>query len=69
MIDIADDAILLDICFSTGARAADAYYIAAAKITSAVLVGNDRRQVASARRYGVNAYYLLEEHEELFKQL
>jgi len=55
--------------FSSGARAADAYYIATAKIASTVLVSNDRRQVASARRYGVNAYYLLEEYEELFKQL
>ncbi|BES81759.1 type II toxin-antitoxin system VapC family toxin [Pyrodictium abyssi] len=52
------------VAIATGSRAADAYYIACASKTSSILVSNDRVQVLSARRYGVEAYYLLGETEK-----
>ncbi|MDK2464037.1 MAG: type II toxin-antitoxin system VapC family toxin, partial [Candidatus Korarchaeota archaeon] len=36
----------------TGSRAADAYYIATAKLTGSILISNDRRQVDGARKAG-----------------
>ncbi len=53
----------------TGSKAADAYYIATAKLTGSILVSNDRRQVDSARRAGVESYYLLEERERALERL
>jgi predicted nucleic acid-binding protein len=46
-------------------RAVDAYYIATAILTGSVLVSNDRVMVKNSRRAGINAFYLLEEFEEL----
>ncbi len=47
----------------TGSRAADAYYIATALTINGILLTNDRRQKQSARKAGVEAYYLIEEIE------
>jgi len=47
----------------TGSRAADAYYIATALTINGILLTNDRRQKQSARKAGVEAYYLVEEIE------
>ena len=47
----------------TGSRAADAYYIATALTINGILLTNDRRQKQSARKAGVEAYYLVEEVE------
>ncbi len=59
----------LDIALKTGCRAADAYYIAAAELTKSTLISNDRTQVENARRAGIRAYYLMEEHDTVFKRL
>ncbi|WP_052320083.1 PIN domain-containing protein [Pyrococcus abyssi] len=57
------------IAFETGCRAIDSFYIATAKVRDAILVSNDRAQVESARKFGVNAFYLIEEFEEIKKKL
>ena len=53
----------------TGSRAIDTFYIAAAKIGCAPLVSNDKIQVESARKFGVEAYYLLEEFEKTIEMI
>ena len=50
-------------------RAVDAYFIAVAKLMGALLVSNDRLMVEGARDCGIEAYYLIEEHEELYDRL
>jgi len=50
-------------------RAVDAYFIATAKLLGALLVSNDRLMVRGAREYGVEAYFLMEEHEKLRTRL
>jgi len=62
-------ATCLNIAFETGCRAADAYYIATAKLTNSMLISNDRTQVENARRIGVKAYYLMEEYGTVFEEL
>ena len=57
------------IAFETGSRAIDSFYIAASKIENAILVSNDKIQVESARKFGVEAYYLLEEFEKVKKRI
>jgi len=57
------------IAFETGSRAIDTFYIAATKIGSAHLVSNDKIQVESARKFGVEAYYLLEEFEKVKEKI
>ena len=48
-------------------RAVDSYFIAAAKLTNSVLVSFDRRMVENGKKYGVRAYYLLEELNDALK--
>ncbi len=57
------------VALATGSRAADAYYIACARRTGSILFSNDRVQVLSARRYSVEAYYLLAERDRAFSRL
>ena len=57
------------IAFGTGSRAVDAFFIATAKISGARLVSNDKIQVESARKFGVEAYYLLEEFEKVKEEM
>ncbi|MBC8522278.1 MAG: type II toxin-antitoxin system VapC family toxin [Methanomicrobia archaeon] len=59
------DGIAFSIAFETGSRAIDSFYIAASKIKNAILVSNDKIQVESARKFGVEAYCLLEEFEKV----
>jgi hypothetical protein len=63
------EGIAFSIAFETGSRAIDTFFIAAAKIGSAHLVSNDKIQVESARKYGVEAYYLLDEFEKVKEQI
>jgi len=50
-------------------RAVDAYFIATAKLLGTLLVSDDRLMVRGAREYGIEAYFLMEEHEELRARL
>jgi predicted nucleic acid-binding protein len=59
----------LELSFRIHSRAADSYYIAAAKTLNAVLLTNDRRMAENSREVGVSAFYLLEESKEFFKFL
>ena len=63
------EGIAFSIAFETSSRAIDTFYIAAAKIGSAHLVSNDKIQVESARKFGVEAYYLLEEFEKVKEKI
>jgi len=63
------DGIAFSIAFETGSRAIDSFYIAASKIKNAILVSNDKIQVESARKFGVEAYYLLEEFEKVKERI
>ena len=63
------DGIAFSIAFETGSRAIDAFYIAAAEIKNAILVSNDNIQVESARKFGVEAYYLLEEFDRVKEKI
>ena len=63
------DGIAFSIAFETGSRAIDAFYIAAAEIKNAILVSNDKIQVESARKFGVEAYYLLEEFDRVKEKI
>jgi predicted nucleic acid-binding protein len=49
----------LSIAFKTGSRAIDSFYIAVAGLENSLLVSNDKYQVESARRYGIEVYSLL----------
>lgn len=63
------EGIAFSIAFETGSRAIDTFFIAAAKIGSAHLVSNDKIQVESARKFGVEAYYLLDEFEKVKEKM
>lgn len=56
------------IAFETGCRAIDSFYIATSKIKNSALVSNDKVQVRSAKNFGVETYYLIEEFEALLKK-
>lgn len=48
-------------------RAADSYFIASAKLTNSILVSSDRLMVSNGRKYGIEAYYLLEELDRVLE--
>jgi predicted nucleic acid-binding protein len=55
------------IALETGSRALDSFYIASAKIEKSVLISNDKYQVDSAKRSGIEVYNLLC-HKEIVKK-
>jgi len=59
----------LDIAFKTHCRAIDSYFIATSKLTNSILISNDRIMVNNAKKYGIKAYYLIEEKEEVLREL
>ncbi|MBE8539574.1 PIN domain-containing protein [Geoglobus acetivorans] len=50
-------------------RAADAYFIATARLTNSILITNDRVMASNAKKAGVEAYYLIEEFEKAAERL
>ena len=60
ILEDIDYELLLDIAFQTGCRAVDAYYIAAASLVSGILASADKIMVDNAKKYGVEAYYILD---------
>ena len=72
-IETVDTAKLKEVAFEialeTGCRAIDSFYISAAHSRNAILVSNDKFQVESALKYGIKAFYLLEDWQELNKLL
>ena len=63
ILEDIDYELLLDIAFQTGCRAIDAYYTAAASLVSGILVSADKIMVDNARKYGVEAYYILDTND------
>ena len=63
------DELAYEIALKTGCRAIDAYFIATAKLTNSILITSDRIMAENAKKAGVEAYYLLEEFEEVRKRL
>jgi len=59
----------LSIALETGSRAADSFYIAAAEVKEAILISNDRLQIESAKKAGIEVYSLLQDQELLKKRL
>ena len=53
------DDLAFEVAIKTGSRAADAYFIATAKLTNSILITNDKIMVNNARGYGIEAYYLI----------
>jgi len=61
--------VAFSIAFETGSRAIDSFYIGVAKLKDAMLVSNDKLQVESAQKFGVEVYYLLDEFEKVKERL
>ncbi|MDK2781510.1 MAG: hypothetical protein PWR13_538 [Archaeoglobi archaeon] len=61
--------LAFQVSLNTGCRAIDAYFIATAKLTNLVLITNDKIMANNAKRYGVEAYYLIEEFNRTVERL
>jgi len=63
------DDLAFEVAMKTGSRAADAYFIATAKLTGSILITNDRIMAGNAKKAGVEAYYLIEEFGKVMERL
>ncbi len=63
IIEDIDYELLLDIALQTACRAIDAYYIATTNLVSGILVSADKMMVDNAKKYGVEAYYILDTND------
>ncbi|MEM4280303.1 MAG: type II toxin-antitoxin system VapC family toxin [Archaeoglobaceae archaeon] len=61
--------ILFDVAETVHPRAIDAYFIATAKLTNSILITNDRIMAENAKKYGIEAYYLLEEFDKAIERI
>jgi len=61
--------VALDIAFETHCRAIDSYFIATSELTDSILISNDRIMVSNAKKYGLKAYYLIEEVDKVLREL
>ena len=61
--------LAFSVAHDTGCRAIDAYFIATAKFTNSIIITNDKTMAANAKKYGVEAYYLIEEFDSAIKRL
>ncbi len=72
-INLLDEACIFDtakdVALRAHPRAADAYFIATAKVTSSVLITNDRIMANNAKKYGIECYYLIEESDKVAGRL
>ncbi|MGA9097492.1 MAG: type II toxin-antitoxin system VapC family toxin [Methanotrichaceae archaeon] len=59
----------LSIALKTGSRAADSFYIATAIVEEAILISNDRFQIGSSKKSGIEVYNLLENKELIKKRV
>ena len=63
------DDLAFEVAMKTGSRAADAYFIATAKLTNSILITNDRVMAKNAKKAGIEAYYLIEEFDEAVSRI
>ncbi|ADC64382.1 PilT protein domain protein [Ferroglobus placidus DSM 10642] len=72
-INLLDEAVIFetakDVALKAHPRAADAYFIATAKITNSILITNDRVMANNAKNYGIEAYHLIEEFDNAVERL
>lgn len=61
--------VAVDIAFETHCRAIDSYFIATSELTNSILISNDRIMVNNAKKYGIKAYYLIEEADKVSSEL
>jgi len=65
--EIFDTAI--SVAFDAYCRAADAYFIATAKLTNSILITNDKIMANNAKKAEVEAYYLIEELDKAIERI
>lgn len=63
------DDLAFEVAIKTGSRAADAYFIATAKLTDSILITNDKIMASNAKKAGIEAYYLIEEFDRVLKRI
>ena len=72
-INLLDEAVIFetakDVALKVHPRAADAYFIATAKLTNSILITNDKVMAKNAKKYGIEAYYLIEEFDEAVNRI
>ena len=61
--------LAFQVAVNTGCRAIDAYFIATAKITNSILITNDKVMAKNAKKYGIEAYYLIEEFDKALNKI
>ena len=61
--------IAYKIAFVVKGRAADAYFIATAKLTNSILITNDKIMANNAKKAGVEGYYLIEEFDKVVERV
>ncbi|MEM1670810.1 MAG: type II toxin-antitoxin system VapC family toxin [Archaeoglobaceae archaeon] len=61
--------ILFDVAETVHPRAIDAYFIATAKLTNSILITNDRIMAENAKKYGIEAYYLIDEFDKAIERI
>ena len=63
------DDLAFEVAVKTGSRAADAYFIATAKITNSILITNDKVMAKNAKKANIEAYYLIEEFDKAVNRI
>jgi len=61
--------IAIDVAIKTHCRAVDSYFIATAKLTNSILITNDKVMANNAKKYGIRAYYLIEEFDKALERI
>ena len=61
--------LAFQVAVNTGCRAIDAYFIATAKVTGSILITNDKVMAKNAKKYGIEAYYLIEEFDKALNRI
>ena len=72
-INLLDEVVIFetakDVALKVHPRAADAYFIATAKLTHSILITNDKVMAKNAKKAGIEAYYLIEEFDKAVERL
>ena len=63
------DDLAFEVAVKTGSRAADACFIATAKLTNSILITNDKVMAKNAKKANIEAYYLIEEFDKAVNRI
>ena len=61
--------LAFQVALNTGCRAIDAYFIATAKLTNSILITNDKVMINNAKKFKIEAYYLIEDFERVANKI